>query len=131
MTILLNGCFSAVIAFFIVGFGYTYFAAFYRASAREMKRLGESASHLKVTHSLILINPLDSLLRSLLYSHFSESLTGLPTIRSYGEVERFLKDNKYYIDLEDRALYLTVTNQRWMAIRLDFCGAILVCIVSR
>ena len=55
---------------------------------------------------------IDALLRSLLYSHFSESLTGLPTIRSYGEVDRFLRDNQYYVDLEDRALFLTITNQR-------------------
>ncbi|KAI5119967.1 hypothetical protein M0805_004347 [Coniferiporia weirii] len=99
-----------IVAVFIA-FGYSYFAAFYRASAREMKRL-------------------DSLLRSLLYSHFSESLTGLPTIRSYGEMDRFLKDNQYYVDLEDRALFLTITNQRWMAIRLDFMGAFLVFIVA-
>jgi hypothetical protein len=32
---------SLVIAFFCVGFGYNYFAAFYRASAREIKRLGK------------------------------------------------------------------------------------------
>ncbi|KAF8802446.1 P-loop containing nucleoside triphosphate hydrolase protein [Phlegmacium glaucopus] len=74
--------------------GYQYFAAFYRASAREVKRLG------------------------------------LPTIRTYGEIPRFLKDNAYYIDLENRALILTVTNQRWLAIRLDFCGAILVLSVA-
>ncbi|KAG2147857.1 P-loop containing nucleoside triphosphate hydrolase protein [Suillus bovinus] len=36
----------------------------------------------------------------------------------------------YYIDLEDRALFLVVTNQRWLAIRLDFMGAILVFIVG-
>ena len=57
--------------------------------------------------------PIDALLRSLLYSHFSESLTGLPTIRSYGEIPRFVKENRYYIDLENRALFLTVTNQRY------------------
>ena len=57
-------------------------------------------------------------------------LLGLPTIRTYGEITRFLKDNAYYIDLENRALILTVTNQRWLAIRLDFCGAILVLSVS-
>ncbi|KAF8802448.1 P-loop containing nucleoside triphosphate hydrolase protein [Phlegmacium glaucopus] len=91
--------------------GYQYFAAFYRASAREVTRL-------------------DSMLRSVLYSHLSESLTGLPTIRTYGEIPRFLKDNAYYIDLENRALILTVTNQRWLAIRLDFCGAILVLSVA-
>lgn len=72
---------------------------------------------------------IDSMLRSLLYSHFSESLTGmcrcpcdfifpdisgegLPTLRTYGEIPRFLKENAYYIDLENRALILTMTNQR-------------------
>lgn len=55
---------------------------------------------------------IDAMLRSLLYAHFSESLTGLSTIRSYGELPRFIRDNKYYIDLENRALFLTVTNQR-------------------
>ncbi|QRV82925.1 ABC transporter transmembrane region [Ceratobasidium sp. AG-Ba] len=90
---------------------YQYFAAFYRASAREMKRL-------------------DASLRSLLYSHFSESLTGIATIRAYGAVDRFLGENKYYIDLEDRALSLTTANQRWLAIRLDFLGSLLVFAVA-
>jgi len=52
------------------------------------------------------------MLRSLLYAHFSETLTGLPTIRSYGEMKRFIAANRYYVDLEDRALILVVTNQR-------------------
>ncbi|KAF8071690.1 ABC protein [Lyophyllum atratum] len=94
-----------------ISFAYQYFAAFYRASAREVKRL-------------------DAMLRSVLYAHFSESLTGLPTIRSYGEISRFVRDNTSYIDLENRALFLTVTNQRWLAIRLDFCGAGLVFLVA-
>ncbi|KAJ7777514.1 ABC protein [Mycena maculata] len=100
-----------IIAAVAIGCGYSYFAAFYRASAREMKRL-------------------DSMLRSVLYAHLSESLTGLPTIRSYGEIPRFIESNKYYIDLENRALLLTVTNQRWLAIRLDACGALMVFIVA-
>ena len=54
------------------------------------------------------------MLRSLLYAHFAESLSGLPTIRSYGEVNRFLRDNEYYIDLEDRAAFITITNQRYV-----------------
>lgn len=100
-----------IIAVVIIAFGYQYFASFYRASAREMKRL-------------------DAMLRSVLYAHFSESLTGLPTIRAYREVPRFVKDNQFYIDLENRALMLTVTNQRWLAIRLDALGAILVLCVG-
>ncbi|KAG1737506.1 ABC protein [Suillus paluster] len=100
-----------IIAVFFILMGYSYFAAFYRASAREIKRL-------------------DSMLRSLLYAHFSETLTGLPTIRSYGEMKRFIAANRYYVDLENRALYLVVTNQRWLAIRLDFMGGILVFVVA-
>ncbi|KAF8183977.1 ABC protein [Pholiota molesta] len=100
-----------IIVVVFVFFGYQYFASYYRASAREVKRL-------------------DSMLRSLLYSHLSESLTGLPTLRTYGEIPRFLKENAYYIDLENRALVLSVTNQRWLSIRLDFCGAILIFIVA-
>ncbi|KAI4517938.1 P-loop containing nucleoside triphosphate hydrolase protein [Schizophyllum commune Loenen D] len=98
-------------AAFVIFCGYQYFAAFYRASALEMKRL-------------------DAMLRSMLYAHFSESLTGLPTIRSFGQVDRFIEENKFYIDLEDRALLLTTTNQRWLAIRLDALGAILVFFIA-
>ncbi|EJD47908.1 ABC protein [Auricularia subglabra TFB-10046 SS5] len=95
-----------IIAVLFISVGYQYFAAYYRRSAREMKRL-------------------DANLRSLLYSHFSESLSGpgLATIRAYQESKRFLSDNEYFVDLEDRALFLTITNQRWLAIRLDFLGA--------
>ncbi|KAF9074671.1 ABC protein [Rhodocollybia butyracea] len=100
-----------LIAIFVLTFGYQYFASFYRASAREVKRL-------------------DAMLRSLLYAHFSESLTGLPTIRSYGEIPQFIQDNKFYIDLENRALFLTVTNQRWLALRLDVLGACLVFFIA-
>ncbi|KAL5632055.1 hypothetical protein ACGC1H_000172 [Rhizoctonia solani] len=105
MITILEYYFVAIAIFILVL--YQYFASFYRASSREIKRL-------------------DSSLRSLLYSHFSESLTGLATIRAYGEVEHFLKDNKYYIDLENRALFLVSANQRWLAIRLDFLGSLLV-----
>ncbi|KAG1744460.1 ABC protein [Suillus lakei] len=103
-----------VIAVFLIVIGYGYFASFYRASAREVKRL-------------------DSTLCSLLYAHFSETLTGLPTIRSYGEMKRFVASNRYYVDLEDRALYLVGTNQRrrpWLGVRLDFIGCVLVFFVA-
>lgn len=103
-----SNCFS-VLAGVVIAIGYSYFAAFYRASAREVKRLGNYCLSIHLKH---LTHTVDSLLRSLLYSHFSESLTGLPTIRSYGEMNRFIRDNHYYVDLEDRALFLTITNQR-------------------
>ncbi|KAG6909964.1 hypothetical protein DXG01_014233 [Tephrocybe rancida] len=107
---------SIVLPWFLIGVAciiilYVYAAAFYRASARELKRL-------------------DAVLRSSLYSHFSESLSGLATIRAYGESERFRLDNEARVDVENRAYWLTVTNQRWLGIRLDFLGALLTFIVS-
>ncbi|KAG8758519.1 hypothetical protein FRC14_008012 [Serendipita sp. 396] len=104
ITIFLYYFIAAVV---VITLGYVYFAAYYRESARELKRL-------------------DSSLRSLLYSHFAESLSGLATIRAYGETKRFIQDDHYYIDLENRALFLTITNQRWLSIRLDFMGGFLV-----
>ncbi|KAJ7120061.1 P-loop containing nucleoside triphosphate hydrolase protein [Mycena epipterygia] len=49
-----------------------------------------------------------------------------PTIRSYGEIPRSIRDNKYYIELENRLPFLTVTNQRWLAMRLDALGCAFV-----
>uniref|UniRef100_A0A8H7Y0W3 ABC transporter n=1 Tax=Psilocybe cubensis TaxID=181762 RepID=A0A8H7Y0W3_PSICU len=107
---------SVVLPWFLIGvfaicLGYVYAAAFYRASARELKRL-------------------DAVLRSSLYSHFSESLSGLATIRAYGEADRFRSDNEKRVDVENRAYWLTVTNQRWLGVRLDLLGASLTFIVA-
>ena len=58
---------------------------YYRASARELKRL-------------------DAILRSSLYAHFSESLTGLATIRAYGETERFRRESEDRVNIENRCV---------------------------
>ncbi|KWU44771.1 ABC transporter [Rhodotorula sp. JG-1b] len=84
---------------------------FYRPSARAIKR-----------H--------DATLRSFLFAWFGESLTGLPTIRAFGEQERFLRGNEKYIDLENRAWFLTPINQRFLATLIDTLGALLVLVVA-
>ncbi|KAF0384836.1 ABC transporter [Gigaspora margarita] len=75
-------------------------AIYFRATNRELKRL-------------------DSILRSSLYAHFSESLTGLPTIRAYREQERFISTNENYMDLENRAYFMQFSVNRWLGIRLE------------
>ncbi|KAL1740116.1 P-loop containing nucleoside triphosphate hydrolase protein [Schizophyllum fasciatum] len=107
---------AIVLPWFLIAVGailiiYLYAATYYRASARELKRL-------------------DNLLRSSVYAHFSESLSGLATIRAYGEAERFKDDNEKRVDIENRAYWLTVTNQRWLGIRLDAMGAALTFVVA-
>lgn len=88
-----------LVAVAVILCGYAYFQNYYRRSAVEIKRV-------------------DSMLRSLLYGHFSESLTGLGTIRAYAATADYVSQNAYYMDLESRALQLVVVNQRWLAIRL-------------
>ncbi|KAG1747124.1 ABC transporter [Suillus paluster] len=100
-----------LIAAFFILICYCYATMFYRASARELKRL-------------------DALLRSSLYSHFSESLSGLTTIRAYGELDRFRAENIELVDVENRAYWLTVVNQRWLCMRLEFLGALLTLTVA-
>ncbi|KAF5342618.1 hypothetical protein D9611_001580 [Ephemerocybe angulata] len=107
---------SVVLPWFLIGMAvlsiaYVWAAIFYLASAREFKRL-------------------DSILRSSLYSHFSESLSGLATIRAYKESGRFKLENQRRIDIENRAYWMTVVNQHWLGIRLDAPGGLLVFIVA-
>jgi ABC-type multidrug transport system fused ATPase/permease subunit len=100
-----------LIAMAVVTILYAHCAMFYRQSSREFKRI-------------------DAILRSSLYSHFSESLSGIATIRSFGESERFLADNISRMDIENRAYYLTIINQRWLGMRLDFLGSLLTLSVA-
>jgi ABC-type multidrug transport system fused ATPase/permease subunit len=85
-------------------------AAFYRASAREMKVRFSKALYLEVFTDKV-PQRLETILRSSLYSHFSESLSGIATIRAYNEEDRFLKENRDRMDYENRAYWMTVTNQ--------------------
>lgn len=87
------------------------FALYYRASAREIKRL-------------------DSVLRSSVFAQFGETLTGLSTVRAYNEQARFISLNEKYVDKMNAAYLLTITNQRWLGIRLDFTGALLILVTG-
>jgi ABC-type multidrug transport system fused ATPase/permease subunit len=81
---------------------YYFFAVFYRSSARELKvSVALTMMHLLVL-TIICSQRLDAILRSSVYSHFSESLSGLATIRAYGEVDRFEKDNIDRVNVENR-----------------------------
>ncbi|KAF9042985.1 multidrug resistance-associated ABC transporter [Panaeolus papilionaceus] len=77
-------------------------------------------------HSSVETKRMDSLLRSVLYGSFSEALTGLATIRAYREQDRSIKAAEHGLDLENRAYYMTISIQRWLAVRLDIFGNILI-----
>lgn len=84
---------------------------YYRHTNRELKRLG-------------------SIARSPLFAHFSETLSGVSTIRAYAEQERFAKENSRKLDLSNKAVYCQLVSQRWLGIRLEFVGRLIVFFAS-
>ncbi|KAG6830040.1 hypothetical protein H0H92_002458 [Tricholoma furcatifolium] len=88
-------------------FLYWIISAYYRRTSVETKRL-------------------DSLMRSKLYGSYSETLTGLATIRAYGAQNKAVRDADAGLDLENRAYYMTISIQRWLSVRLDMFGNTLV-----
>lgn len=81
--------------------------AYYRSSAREVKRF-------------------ESVLRSVVFAKFGEGLSGVATIRAYGLKQRFTGDLRKAIDEMNSAYFLTYSNQRWLSMRLDLIGNSLV-----
>ncbi|KAI9751310.1 MAG: hypothetical protein M4579_006126 [Chaenotheca gracillima] len=82
-------------------------AAFYRSSAREVKR-----------H--------ESVLRSVVFAQFSEALSGSACIRAYGLQQPFVKKILTSLDNMDSAYFITFSNQRWLSIRVDCIANLLV-----
>uniref|UniRef100_A0A8D3C1D5 Canalicular multispecific organic anion transporter 1 n=1 Tax=Scophthalmus maximus TaxID=52904 RepID=A0A8D3C1D5_SCOMX len=69
---------------------------------------------------------LDSVTRSPIFSHFGETVSGLSVIRAYGHQERFLKHNEIVMDENLKSIYPWIVSNRWLAIRLEFLGNLVV-----
>jgi len=93
--------FLAVIAPLLVV--YKYVQSYYIPSSRQFKRI-------------------ESNLRSPIFSHFSESLDGVSTIRAYAEQNYFLAENASKMRRQMRAYYLNTASNRWLAVRLETLG---------
>uniref|UniRef100_A0A8B9RB37 ABC transmembrane type-1 domain-containing protein n=1 Tax=Astyanax mexicanus TaxID=7994 RepID=A0A8B9RB37_ASTMX len=86
---------------------YYFVQRFYVATSRQLRRL-------------------DSVSRSPIYSHFGETVSGLSVIRAYGHQERFLQRNRTTIDENLKSVYPWIVSNRWLAIRLEFLGNLVV-----
>ncbi|RXW18137.1 hypothetical protein EST38_g7714 [Candolleomyces aberdarensis] len=102
---------SLLLVVLVVFAGYQHFAKIYRKASKEVERI-------------------ESSLRSNVYAHFAESLGGLQTLRSYDQVDPSVSRLYSLLDLQNRASFVSATTQRWLSLRLDFCGAILVFAVA-
>ena len=94
-----------LIAGVFIGAIYVATAFFYIHSSRDLKRI-------------------ESVQRSPLFQAFGETLSGVVTIRAYGDESRFLQDNHNRVNTHNRPfIYLWATN-RWLAFRIDIAGAL-------
>lgn len=88
-------------------FIYIYVQRYYLATSRELKRL-------------------DSVGKSPIYSHFQETISGVSTIRAYEQQNRFMFENEGKLDDNQRAYFPSISCNRWLAVRLEFLGSIII-----
>lgn len=92
-----------LVAGVFITLAYVFLGSFYLRSSRDLKRL-------------------ESVQRSPLFQQFGETLSGVTTIRAYGDERRFIRDNLVKINNQLRPfIYLWAAN-RWLAFRTDFLG---------
>lgn len=93
----------------VIPLSYVYlsYQKYYLRTSRELKRL-------------------DSVTRSPIYAHFQESLGGISTIRAYRQENRFALENEWRMDANLRAYFPSISANRWLAVRLEFIGSIII-----
>lgn len=86
---------------------YYFIQKFYIATSRQLKRL-------------------ESISRSPIYVHFSETVTGSSSIRAYGAGDRFITRSNELTDINHTSYFPSLAASRWLAIRLEFLGYTIV-----
>ncbi|KAJ7077902.1 P-loop containing nucleoside triphosphate hydrolase protein [Mycena belliarum] len=94
-----------------LGWFYLQVMKYYLATSRELKRL-------------------DAVSRSPIFAWFSESLAGVSTIRSFNQQPIFIKANERLLDRNQIAYLPSISVNRWLSIRLEIVGALIIFIVA-
>ncbi|XP_055006085.1 ATP-binding cassette sub-family C member 3 isoform X4 [Boleophthalmus pectinirostris] len=88
-------------------FIYVFVQRFYVATSRQLKRL-------------------ESVSRSPIYSHFSETVTGCSVIRAYGRQSAFVLMSDTKVDENQKSYYPGIVSNRWLGVRIEFIGNCIV-----
>ncbi|CAI9573115.1 unnamed protein product [Staurois parvus] len=94
-----------------LGLLYYSIQRFYRHTSRELKRL-------------------QSITLSPIYSHFSETLSGLSTIRATRHTDRFKVECESRLDVNQRCVFASNTAIQWLDIRLQMIGVVVVTAIA-
>ncbi|XP_039991337.1 ATP-binding cassette sub-family C member 3 isoform X3 [Xiphias gladius] len=86
---------------------YWWVQRFYVATSRQLKRL-------------------ESVSRSPIYSHFSETITGSSVIRAYGRHSAFVLMSDMKVDENQKSYYPGIVSNRWLGVRIEFIGNCIV-----
>uniref|UniRef100_A0A8C0F0Q6 MRP3 protein n=1 Tax=Bubo bubo TaxID=30461 RepID=A0A8C0F0Q6_BUBBB len=86
---------------------YFFVQRFYVATSRQLKRL-------------------ESVSRSPIYSHFSETVSGASVIRAYRRVKSFVDISDVKMDENQKSYYPGIVSNRWLGVRVEFVGNCIV-----
>lgn len=96
-----------LVALVPAGIVYILFMIFYLPTARQLKRI-------------------ESVTRSPVYNHFSETITGASVIRAYQASERFIEESQKRVDKNAAFYYAANVSARWISIAVESISNILV-----
>ncbi|XP_078361824.1 ATP-binding cassette sub-family C member 4-like [Oculina patagonica] len=88
-----------------------YISKYYLKTARELKRL-------------------ESICRSPVFSHISETLNGLDTIRTRGRQRDFVDQFYRHQDIHNQSYVMVMASGRWLGVRLDLLASLLIGVVA-
>uniref|UniRef100_A0A674JRT1 ATP binding cassette subfamily C member 3 n=1 Tax=Terrapene triunguis TaxID=2587831 RepID=A0A674JRT1_9SAUR len=86
---------------------YFFVQRFYVATSRQLKRL-------------------ESVSRSPIYSHFSETITGASVIRAYGRENSFVCLSDLKVDENQKSYFPSIVSNRWLGVRIELIGNFVV-----
>ncbi|KAJ3080533.1 hypothetical protein HDU99_008120, partial [Rhizoclosmatium hyalinum] len=69
---------------------------------------------------------IDSVARSPIFSHFSETLNGVTTIRAFNELTRFTEESSRRFNVSNRATYYLSISNLWLSMRIQSLGTLIV-----
>jgi ATP-binding cassette subfamily C (CFTR/MRP) protein 1 len=94
-----------------LGWFYLRVMKYYLATSRELKRI-------------------DAVTRSPIFAWFSESLSGTSTIRAFHQQSIFIAANQRRIDHNQICYLPSISVNRWLSVRLEFLGAMIIVTVA-